>query len=212
MNTQPVLTDAMIETMLVHRADHPTPIGVAQGIVRAAAETPQVGRPWWTRLLPPARQAPVPRLVWIVALVGLLLAATASAAFVGSELLRRVNELAVLPAPTAEATAAPPPPFQTIDRHPAQLLPTGANTPSGQAGSLASTSALAVEPDGGTWVLFTSGLLRVDLDGSIREWSLADDAAFGAAHGLAPSRFGGVWMLEAATLRLFDGETFTRRR
>ena len=208
MNTRPILTDAMIETMLLHRADHPTPIGLAERISRTVAETPGVGRPWWTLLLPPARQAPVRRLVWSVAIVGLLLAAAASAAFVGSELLRNVNELAVLPSPTAEATSAPSPPFQTIDRHPAQLLPTGANTPSGQAGSLASTSALAVEPDGGTWVLFTSGLLRIDLDGSIREWSLADDAAFGAAHGLAPSRFGGVWMLDAATLRLFDGETF----
>jgi hypothetical protein len=209
MNTQPVLTDAMIETMLVHRADHPTPIGLAQRIITTVVETPRVGRPWWTRLLPPARQAPVQRLVWIVALVGLLLAATASAVFVGSELLRRANELAVLPAPTTEATAAPSPSSETADRGPAQLQPTGIITPSGQAGWLATPSALAVGSDGSAWVLFSSGLLRVDPDGSVREWSLADDAAFGAAQGLAPSQLGGVWMFDATTLRLFDGETFT---
>ncbi len=211
MNSHPILTDAMIETVLERRADHPLPIGLGEAIIRTAAETPRVGRPWWTLLLPPARQAPVQRLVWIVALVGLLLAATASAAFVGSELLRSVNELAVLPAPTAEATvtAAPSPPSETTDRHPAGLQPTGVITPSGQVVSLASTSALAVGSDGSAWVLFSSGLLRVDPDGSVREWSLADDAAFGAAVGLAPSRSGGVWMFDATTLRLFDGETFT---
>ena len=211
MNSHPILTDAMIETVLERRADHPIPIGLGEAIIRTVAETPRVGRPWWTLLLPPARQAPVQRLVWIVALVGLLLAATASAAFVGSQLLRGVNELAVLPAPTAEATAtaAPLPSSETIDRHPAGLQATGVITPSGQVVSLASASALAVGSDGSAWVLFSSGLLRVDPDGSVREWSLADDAAFGAARGLAPSRFGGVWMFDATTLRLFDGETFT---
>ncbi len=211
MSTQPILTDAMLETMLVRRADHPTPTGLAETITRTVAETPQVARPWWTLLLPPARQVPVQRLVWIVALVGMLLAATASAAFVGSELLRSVRELAVLPAPTAEATASAAPSIATGDvaRHPAGLQATGVITPSGQVVSLPSTSALAVGSDGSAWVLFSSGLLRVDPDGSVREWSLADDAAFGAAHGLAPSRFGGVWMFDATTLRLFDGETFT---
>ena len=210
MNSHPILTDAMIETVLERRADHPLPIGLGEAIIRTAAETPRVGRPWWTLLLPPARQAPVQRLVWIVALVGLLLAATASAAFVGSELLRSVRELAVLPAPTAEATetAAPSPPSETIDRHPAGLQATGVITPSGQAVSLPSTSALAVGSDGSAWVLFSSGLLRVDPDGSVREWSLADDAAFVAARGLAPSRSGGVWLFDDSTLRLFDGETF----
>ena len=211
MSTQPILTDAMLETMLVRRADHPTPTGLAETIIRTVAETPRVGRPWWTPLLPPARQAPALRLVWIVAIVGLLLAATVSAAFVGSQLLRSVNELAVLPAPIAEATAtaAPSPPSETTDRHPASLQATGIITPSGQAVSLATPSALAVGSDGSTWVLFSSGLLRVDPVGSVREWSLADDAAFGAARGLAPSRFGGVWMFDDSTLRRFDGETFT---
>ena len=211
MNSQHILTDAMLETMLERRANHPTPTGLAEAIIRTAAETPRVRRPWWTPLLPPARQAPALRLVWVVALVGLLLAATVSAALVGSELLRGVNELAVLPAPTAEATAtpAPSPPSETIVRHPAGLQPTGVITPSGQAASLPSTSALAVGSDGSAWVLFSSGLLRVDPDGSVREWSLADDGAFGAAQGLAPSQFGGVWMFDGTTLRLFDGETFT---
>ncbi len=212
MNSQHILTDVMIETMLERRADHPIPIGLGEAIIRTAAETPRARRAWWTPLLPPARQTPVLRLVWIVALVGLLLAATVSAAFVGSQLLRGVNELAVLPAPTATAataTAAPSSPSEPIVRHPARLQPTGVTTPSGQAVSLPSTSALAVGSDGSAWVLFSSGLLRVDPDGSVREWSLADDAAFGSARGLAPSQSGGVWLFDGTTLRLFDGETFT---
>ncbi|MCJ7712006.1 MAG: hypothetical protein MUQ32_14385, partial [Chloroflexi bacterium] len=212
MNSHPILTDAMLETMLVRRANHPVPPGLAETIIRTAAETPRVRRPWWTLLLPPARRAPALRLVWIVALVGLLLAATVSAAFVGSQLLRGVNELAVVPAPTAEATAtaAPSPSSETIDQQPAGLQPTGVIAPSGQGASLPSTSALAVGSDGSAWVLFSSGLLRVDPDGSVREWSLADDAAFAAARGLAASQFGGVWMYDETAVRLFDGETFTK--
>ena len=146
-----------------------------------------------------------------LAIVGLLLAATASAIFVGSELLRRSDELSLVPPPTVlpDSSAAPSSLPDTLARHPAPLQPTVAVEATGRRMlSLAGPSALVATVDGGAWTLGSGRLVRVDADGEVRDWTLVDDAAFGVASGLAWSRFGGVWMFGASHLRLFDGSAF----
>lgn len=63
----------------------------------------------WSVLAPPAGWSPVLRMVWIAAVAGMLLAATVSAVYVGSQLLRRTSETLVVPPPavTSTPTASP---------------------------------------------------------------------------------------------------------
>jgi len=65
-------------------------------------------RPWWSVLAPAAGWSPAFRLAWIVAVVGLLLAATVSAVYVGSQLLRRADELTDVRQPTVMLTFTQP--------------------------------------------------------------------------------------------------------
>ena len=58
---------------------------------------PKGRRRWWSALVPGPSWSPALRLAWLVAMVALLLAATVSAIYVGSEMLRRADELAVVP-------------------------------------------------------------------------------------------------------------------
>ncbi len=110
MTDRTILTDAALEAMLARRAGQGTPVGLIASIDSALDALPGDRRPWWTVLAPPVDWSPALRLAWMVAVVGLLLAATVSAVYVGSELLgRRPSELAVVPAPSAAPTVAPAP-------------------------------------------------------------------------------------------------------
>lgn len=202
MNAQSTLTDATLEAMLARRAGDALPVDLAEAIGAAVAQTPQARRPLWMLLWPSARRThPVLRLAWIIALIGLLLAVAVSVVLVGSELFRRTGYLTVVP----PSVVVP----DTLVRHPAPLEPSGVVGATGRRMfSLASTSALAVGPDGVAWALGSGRLLRIDADGAVRDWTLVDDPAFGRAQGLAPSRFGGVWMFDSTALRRFDGSTF----
>jgi WD40 repeat protein len=64
-------------------------------------------RTWWSALVPPADRSLAFRLAWLIALVGLLLAATVSVVYVGSQLLRRADELADVQ-PTVTLTLTQP--------------------------------------------------------------------------------------------------------
>jgi hypothetical protein len=59
-------------------------------------------RPWWSTLVPSVGWSPALRVAWAVVLVGLLLAASVSAVFVGSQLLRRTSVPTVVQPPNAE--------------------------------------------------------------------------------------------------------------
>ena len=107
MNDQLMLTDATIEAMLARRAGPGAPEGLAAVITAELEAQPEERRPWWSALVPSADRSQAFRLAWIVAVTGLLLAATVSAVLVGSQLLRRSNELAIIPAPTATPTPTP---------------------------------------------------------------------------------------------------------
>jgi hypothetical protein len=107
MNRQPILTDALVEQMLARRAGAVAPVGLTEAIGTAVAETSQLRRHWWERVPGPAPRAPELRLALVLALIGLLLATAMGAALIGSEFLRRSNELSVpvtSGAPTPAAT------------------------------------------------------------------------------------------------------------
>jgi hypothetical protein len=54
-------------------------------------------------------------------------------------------------------------------------------------------------------------LLRFDpASRSVREWTIADDLAFGATTDIAPAAAGGVWLAGGRAVRLFDGTSFRR--
>jgi hypothetical protein len=96
MNGQPVLTDALVERMLADRAGDGAPMSLARAISGQAAVTPQVRRHWWARDVAPRSQSSALRLTWIVALVGLLLAAAVGTALVGSQLFKGSDDLSLL--------------------------------------------------------------------------------------------------------------------
>jgi hypothetical protein len=85
-------------------AAEPRQRGRAGSIAAALAGRSGGGRPWRTILVPPAGRSPAFRIAWIAAVVGLLLAAVLSAAFVGGELLRRLNEPTVVPPALVDLT------------------------------------------------------------------------------------------------------------
>jgi hypothetical protein len=109
MNDRTILSDAAIEAMLARRAGHGAPSDLAASITVAVDALPPERRARWAGLAPSADWGPALRMAWVVAAAALLLAATASAVFVGGELVRRSNELGVLPAPIVAPT-----PFHAI--------------------------------------------------------------------------------------------------
>jgi hypothetical protein len=127
MNDQLILTDATIEAMLTRRAGPAAPEDLAAVIAADLRAMPEERRPWWSVLWPSADRGPAFRLAWIAAVTGLLLAATVSAMLVGSQVLRRSNELALIPAPTATPTPmpSPSPPTEPVDLTPLVLRPMG---------------------------------------------------------------------------------------
>jgi hypothetical protein len=85
-----------------------------------------------------------------------------------------------------------------------ELEPTGLLLAGG-----AGVEGLAVDGAGMLWVDGPWQVARVDpTTGAARVWDAADDAAFGTVQQVAPSGTAGVWLVEPAHLRLFDGVRF----
>jgi hypothetical protein len=62
---------------------------------------------------------------------------------------------------------------------------------------------------GMVWAAGGGHVLRLDpATGSVRTWTVQDDAAFGSAVLAAPARRGGAWLVSGRTVRLFDGDGF----
>jgi len=108
MTEQPILTDSTLEAMLARRAGAGAPDGLAMSIATAVDTLPGTRRPWWSVLAPPEGLGPAFRTAWVVALIGLLLAASVSAVYVGRELLRRDSDLSVVPPGSLMLTLAHP--------------------------------------------------------------------------------------------------------
>jgi hypothetical protein len=104
MNDQLILTDATVEAMLVRRAGPGAPDDLVAVIAADLQALPEERRSWRSVLVPSAERGEAFRLAWIVAVTGLVLAATVSAMLVGSQLLRRSDELTVVPHPTLPLT------------------------------------------------------------------------------------------------------------
>jgi WD40 repeat protein len=104
MTEHPILTDTTLEAMLGRRAGSGTPPGLAASIVAALDAVPDDRRRWWSVLAPRRRPGPALQVAWVVALVGLLLAATVSAILVGSQLLRHDSDLSIVPPGTVMLT------------------------------------------------------------------------------------------------------------
>ncbi len=88
-------------------AAEPRRRGRAGAIAAALGARRADRRPWWAVLAPSAGRSPAYRMAWILVLTGLLLAASVSAVFVGSQLLHRTNELAVVPPMLTHTLAHP---------------------------------------------------------------------------------------------------------
>jgi len=197
MNDHPILTDAGVEAMLTRRAGPGAPAGLAEAICAALAVAPDARRPWWSFLAPPADRTPALRLVWVVAFVGLLLAATVSALFVGGELLRRTNQLTVVPPPTV------------------MLVPSAAPLPSvaPTAGPVAvvtrpidQVNDLAFAADGSLWLATGAGVVHWDVAGGSATLYGQNDGlpTTGALHvEVAPDGF--VWAAGTTWVARFDG-------
>jgi hypothetical protein len=157
MNDQPILTDTGLEAMLARRAGGGAPAGLAAEIAAALPGVPEARRPLRSIFAPPVARTPGVRLVWVVAIVGLLLAATVSAVFVGGELLRRSNELAVVP----------PPPVVPIPS--AALLPSAAPSAAPVAvvtAPIERVNELAFARDGSRWLATAAGVVHWDVAGA----------------------------------------------
>jgi WD40 repeat protein len=127
MNDHPILTDAALDAMLARRAGPGAPAALAESIVGAVETMPDARRRWWTVIGPPAAWAPAFRMAWIVAVAALLLAATASALYIGSQLLRRSDVTVV--APSVVLTLAQPGETSAVAWSPdGSYLATGSNT------------------------------------------------------------------------------------
>lgn len=201
MNTQPILTEASLEAMLTRWAGHGTPSDLADAIAKAVAATPQARAPLWRVLLPHPRRAPAVRLAWVVALIGLLLAAVLSVVLMGGELLQRVNDLVVVPVPTVQ-----PAPVATPTTAPADQVGRVATRPVDQV------RALAFAPDGSAWLATGGGVVH---------WDVARETAtlYGQADGLPATSVerlvvapdGTVWAAGENWLARFDGSWTTLR-
>lgn len=109
------------------------------------------------------------------------------------------------PRPTPEPTPAPTLPptpasvtSEALQRTGIEVVGTGGPGP----------GDLVADANGTIWFSRAATLVNLDPQtGRTREWTLADDLAFGAG-GLAPARLGGVWLVGPGAIRLFDGERF----
>ena len=197
MNEKPILTDTSLEAMLVRRAGPAAPAGLAEAIGAALAVAPDARRPWWPFLALPGGRTPALRLAWVVAVVGLLLAAAVSAIFVGGELLRRVNHLTVVP----PSTVAP--------------VPSGAPLPS--AAPTAGPVAVVTRPidqvndldfaaDGSLWLATGVGAVHWDVaKGSATLYGQNEGLPATTALQVAVAPDGGVWAGGGDWLARFDG-------
>ena len=96
-------------------------------------------------------------------------------------------------------------------RQGAALVPTGVE----MLGLESSTfGGAAADPTGAVRTPIGGALARLDpASGTVRTWTVADDAAFGNIGWLVPARGAGVWLVPPAesgdqALRWFDGERF----
>lgn len=154
MSDQPILTDAGLEAMLARRAGHAAPAGLAGAIGAAVAAMPGERRPRWSFLAPPVGRAPAFRLAWVVALVGLLMAAAVSAFLVGSELLRCSAELTVVP----PSTVVPIPSAAPLPSVAPMALPAFVSTR-----PLDRVNDLAFAADGSLWLATGAGVVHWDV-------------------------------------------------
>lgn len=197
MNDQPILTDASLEAMLARRAGGGAPADMAGEIVAALAGVPEARRPLRSFFTAPVVRAPAMRLAWVVAIVGLLLAAAVSSIFVGGELLRRSNQLTVVPPPTMQPVpSAVPVPSAAPSTGPA----VAASRP------IDRVNDLAFAADGSLWLATGAGVVH---------WDVAEGAAtpYGQNEGLPATEVmrvavapgGGVWAAGTAWLARYDG-------
>lgn len=193
MNDQPILADAALEAMLARRAGPAAPAGLAESIGAALVALPEDRRPWWSVLAPPAGRNSALRLAWIVAVVGLLMAATVSAVFVGSELLRRSSQLTVVPPPTVvpapsaapASTAAP----VVVATRPVEQV-----------------NDLAFGADGTLWLATRGGVIQWDVAASAATlYGQADGLPATEALRVAVGPDGSAWASGAAWVARFDG-------
>ena len=109
------------------------------------------------------------------------------------------------PAPTPRPTPVPTFAPAAAPKTAAELARTGvlvADTGDPSIGSL------VADVNGTVWATRAGALLNVDpATRQVREWTLADDPVFATA-ALSPSRQGGVWLVGADAIRLFDGVRF----
>jgi hypothetical protein len=149
---------------------------------RVAREHPR-GRVRGFRWAPAA----VPRLAWLLLLVGLLLAISAGALLVGSGLLERAPWLAHDPSP---------------------LMASGIEVISPDAGSY---NRVIADGDGNLWAADSGVLVRyTPATGAARTWTVGDDLRFGSGgiSDITPARAGGVWLIGTRSLQRFDGTAF----
>lgn len=72
-----------------------------------------------------------------------------------------------------------------------------------------SSGDLVVDGSGMAWADGAWQVSRIDpATGSATTWDAADDVAFASVQRLAPAQPKGVWLIDGATARLFDGERF----
>jgi hypothetical protein len=175
------LTDSTLEVMLARRAARPGEVGLRDGILEAVATTRQIRRPWLRRPERPVWMSAATRPAQVLVGVGLLVA-LAWAAIIGAQLLDRAQ------------------------RHSAPLAPTGV-VPLGMGGDAA--QQVVVDPSGTGWAFGDGTLSRLaSTSGSMRTWTIADDAAFASTRAIAPARGGGVWLISTDEIRWFDGDRF----
>lgn len=205
MTTNMPLTDAVIEAALARYAERISGDSLQDRIMADVARTSQSRPPLAARLGWLAWPAPSLRLVWVVAILGLLLAMLGGTLLVGSRIVE------------------PPPrrPADSLPRHPAALVPTGVETPALESRTI---EGIAQDGTGTVWAQVVrpyevngtpilDALLQIDPSGAVRIWTVADDAAFGSFGSMVPARGGGVWLVPSAesgdhALRWFDGERF----
>ncbi len=198
MNANVQLTDAAIDAALARYAERISGDDLRDRIMADVAQTAQsrprlFARPTW--LAWPATSL---RLVWVVAIAGLLLALLTGSLLVGSRIME-----------------SPPRPLgDLLLRHPAALVPTGLETPAPGRSAFGTFPSAVADSTGAVWTRAGRTLGRIDPSGAVRTWTFADDAAFGNIGVVVPAHGGGVWLVpplesgDQALLRWFDGERF----
>ncbi|HEX5147548.1 MAG TPA: hypothetical protein VFW02_00615, partial [Candidatus Limnocylindrales bacterium] len=179
MTTFRPLTDATLEAMLARRAARADPVGLLPQISAAVERTAQAVRPVFARPDWVARFRASLRPIWVVVVVGLLVALLAAITLLGTRPPDR-----------------PPLPLRygaTLET----LTPGGNDYWSG-----------ATDVDGSVWAWSPGHLTRIEAaSGAVRTWTISDDEAFASA-GIAAARDAGVWVIGKDALRRFDGDAF----